>query len=71
MSFSSSLERPTCKRCGIGMMLARISSDGPQYETWHYECPKCERVQTEQRSTPVDPMKTAEGWLSGELRPPK
>jgi len=53
------------------MMLARISSDGPQYETWHYECPKCERVQTEQRPTPIDPMKTANGWLFGELRPPK
>ena len=71
MLFSSSLERPTCSPCGIRMMLARISPDGPQYEYWQYECPRCDRVRTEQRPVPMDPMKTANGWLSGELRPPK
>jgi hypothetical protein len=69
MLFSSSLERPACKRCGIRMVLARISPDGPQYETWHYECLKCDRVLTEQRPIPIESMKTAKGWLSGELRP--
>jgi hypothetical protein len=71
MLFSSSLERPICKRCGIRMALARISPDDAQAETWHFECPKCEGVVAEQRPIPIDPMKTAEGWLSSELRPPK
>jgi hypothetical protein len=61
MLFSSSLERPICKRCGIRIVLARISPDA-QSETWYYECPKCEGVLAEQRPIPIDPMKTAEGW---------
>jgi hypothetical protein len=69
MLFSDALERPACRRCGIRMMLARIAPDTPQSETWSFECPKCERVQTERK--PIDPMKACSGWLASELRPPE
>jgi hypothetical protein len=65
---AKALDRPICKRCHTGMMLARIAPDGPGFEPRQFECPKCDQVYTEH--VPNDPMAGCKGWLSGELRPP-
>jgi hypothetical protein len=69
MLFSGALDRPVCKRCGTRMILARISPESTQCETWSFECPKCERVQIERR--PIDPMKAYSGWTASQLQPPR
>jgi len=51
------------------MMLARISPDGEGYELRQFECPKCNHIVVERVAT--DPIATAGGLLSGELRPPQ
>ena len=66
--FPSAIERPTCKRCGIRTMLARITPDGPGYEARSFECPTCAHVVIERVAT--DPIEQCKAWLSGELKPP-
>jgi hypothetical protein len=51
-------------------MLARISPGPPGFDHRLFECANCNNV----RNVIVadDPMKSsAQGWLAGELRPPK
>jgi hypothetical protein len=66
---ASALDRPVCKRCGIRMMLARIAPDEADFEVRSFECPKCDHVYNER--VPTDPMLSAKGWLSSELKPPR
>jgi|tagenome__1003787_1003787.scaffolds.fasta_scaffold20830297_2 hypothetical protein len=64
----NAIRRPVCKICDVTMMLARISPDGEGYELRQFECAKCDHIEVERVAT--DPIPTATGWLSGELRPP-
>jgi hypothetical protein len=65
----SAIERPHCARCQSRMMLARISPAGHGLELQLFECAKCDRVET--KMVAADPLKSAKGWLSGELKPPR
>jgi hypothetical protein len=68
MDHPSGIKRPTCKRCGVRTMLARISPDAPGFEVRLFECPECQHLVIERVDT--DPLEQAKGWLAGELRPP-
>jgi hypothetical protein len=50
------------------MMLARIFPAGHGLEMQMFECAKCDRAET--KMVAADPLKSAQGWLSGELKPP-
>ena len=66
--FPTAIESPICRRCGVRMMLTRISPDGRGFEAHSFECPKCEHVTIERVAT--DPLESAKGWLAIELKPP-
>jgi hypothetical protein len=51
------------------MMLARITPGVPGFEVRSFECPECEHSNVQRVA--IDPMESAKGWLSGELKPPK
>lgn len=67
----TAIERPRCRNCDHSRMLLSKLGAGPSgfgYRT--FECQKCGRVETAVISS--DPMTTdIQGWLAGELRPPK
>jgi hypothetical protein len=65
----SAIERPLCAKCQCRMMLARISPAGHGLEMQMFECAKCDRAET--KMVAADPLQSAQGWLSGELRPPR
>ena len=65
----AAIDRPICKRCGIRTMLTLISPDGAGFEARSFECPKCEHVVIERVAT--DPLETAKGPLSSELKRPE
>jgi hypothetical protein len=48
------------------MMLARLTPSRQGFELQYFECPKCDQVLTVEVPE-LDPLKKAEGWLSGEL----
>jgi hypothetical protein len=51
------------------MMLERVSPGSIGFEQRLFECPKCDRVETQIIAS--DPFKsTAAGWVAGELRTP-
>jgi hypothetical protein len=51
------------------MRLARITPGVPGFEIRSFECPLCEHAIVQRVA--ADPMVSAKGWLSGELKPPK
>jgi hypothetical protein len=48
------------------MMLARLIPSHDGFEFQCFDCPKCNHELTVEVAE-VDPLKKAEGWLSGEL----
>jgi hypothetical protein len=63
-----SIERPRCVHCTVRMMLTEISSGLVGYEHRRFQCIRCKYV--ENKVVANDPMKSASGWLAGELRAP-
>ncbi len=64
------IERPRFPNCHTRMMLARISHGPPGFDHRLFECATCNNV--ENVIVADDPMKShAQGWLAGELRPPR
>jgi hypothetical protein len=43
---SNSIKRPTCSKCGTGMLLFGIEPERPGYELHSFECPKCQNTET-------------------------
>jgi hypothetical protein len=41
-SYSKSITRPPCSKCGTQMLLARIEPDKPNYDKRTFECATCE-----------------------------
>jgi hypothetical protein len=62
------IERPGCPECKTTMALTRRTPGRDGFELRSFYCPKCEHVMTIEVA---DPIKTAQGWLSSELRPPR
>jgi hypothetical protein len=63
------IERPRCPKCNGRMMLARIEPGPSHTDLRTFECLKCAHVH---KTTVEDPMKSqSNGWLAGELKPPK
>jgi len=60
------IEPPDCPKCKTRMMLARLSPSRDGFELQYFDCPKCDHGLTVEVAAP-DPLKAAEGWLSGEL----
>ena len=65
----SAIEQPRCPKCHIKTRLARITPGGPGFEIRSFECPHCEHAIVQRVA--ADPMVSAKGWLSGELKAPK
>ena len=42
-TYSSSIKRPPCPKCGMRMMLSRIEPDSPGREKHTFECPGCDK----------------------------
>jgi hypothetical protein len=52
------------------MALARIAPGPKGYDIRTFECRKCQNIYTV--TVEIDPMKSdKEGWIAGELKPPK
>jgi hypothetical protein len=65
----AAIERPGCPDCRQNRMLLSKLEAGPfGFDRHTFECRKCGRVETTVVSR--DPMKSARGWLAGELKPP-
>jgi transposase-like protein len=64
------IERPVCPKCNTTMMLARLTPGHAGFEIQSFECPKCNHQLTVEVGE-VDPLKSADGWLNSELRPPE
>ena len=65
----AAIERPGCPDCQQNRMLLSKLEAGPSgFDRHTFECRKCGRVETALASR--DPMKSARGWVAGELRPP-
>jgi hypothetical protein len=65
----AAIKRPDCPDCAdTRMLLSRLETGplGDDHRT--FECCKCGRIET--AAVSADPMKSARGWLSGELKPP-
>jgi transposase-like protein len=60
------IEPPGCPKCKTPMMLARLSPSRERFELQYFDCPKCDHEVTVEVPE-LDPLKKAEGWLSGEL----
>jgi hypothetical protein len=43
---SDGIKRPSCSKCGTGMLLFGIEPDRPGYELQSFECPKCNNIET-------------------------
>jgi len=65
-NFPGRIERPLCPSCKTLMMLARLTPSRHGFELQCFDCPKCNHELTVEIAE-VDPLKKAEGWLSGEL----
>jgi hypothetical protein len=67
----SAAEHPRCPKCHeVPMLLSRIEAGPPGYDYRTFECLKCRRVHTMIVSD--DPLESdVNGWLLGELGPPK
>ena len=39
--------RPKCPECQTRMRLFGIESEAPGHKLYSYECPKCQRIETE------------------------
>jgi hypothetical protein len=65
-NFAGRIERPLCPKCQTRMMLARLTPGRSGFELQYFDCPKCDHELTIEVPE-VDPLKKAEGWLSGEL----
>jgi hypothetical protein len=52
------------------MILARLTPGYRGLEIQSFDCPNCSHQLTIE-VTEADPLKTANGWLSSELRPPE
>ena len=65
----SGIELPRCPKCHLKMRLARITPGVPGFEVRSFECPHCEHALIQR--VEADPIESAIGWLSSELRPPK
>jgi ribosomal protein L37AE/L43A len=65
----AAIEQPRCPKCHAKMRLARIAPGVAGFEIRSFECPHCEHDIVQRVAT--DPLVSAEGWLSGELKPPK
>ena len=65
----AAIARPRCPDCEQNRMLLSKLEAGPSgFDRLTFECPKCGRVEMSVVSR--DPMKSARGWLSSELKPP-
>ena len=64
--FPGRIERPLCSNCKTVMMLARLTPGRDGFELQCFDCPKCNHELTVEIAE-LDPLKKAEGWLSGEL----
>jgi hypothetical protein len=51
------------------MRLASITPGVPGFEIRSFECPHCEHTIVQRVA--ADPLLSAKGWLSDELKPPK
>jgi ribosomal protein L37AE/L43A len=65
----SVIEQPRCPKCHAKMSLARITPGVPGFEIRSFECPHCEHAIV--KRVAADPLLSATGWLSGELKPPR
>jgi len=45
-SYSDSLLRPTCFKCGTTTVLVGIEPKRPGYELYTFQCPNCEHFET-------------------------
>jgi ssDNA-binding Zn-finger/Zn-ribbon topoisomerase 1 len=45
-SYSDSIIRPPCPKCGDRMLLARIEPDKPDHDKRTFECPKCQHEES-------------------------
>lgn len=65
----AAIERPRCPDCQqTRMLLSKLEAGPSGFDRHTFECPKCGRVETANISP--DPMKSAQGWLASELKPP-
>jgi predicted RNA-binding Zn-ribbon protein involved in translation (DUF1610 family) len=46
-SYSASIPRPPCPKCGEMMLLSRIEPDVPDHDRRTFECPNCGNSKTE------------------------
>jgi transcription elongation factor Elf1 len=61
---------PRCPRCQALMAVQRAIASRSGFEHWTLRCTKCGLIHEAQ--VHVDPVKSdAQGWLHGELAPPK
>jgi len=65
----SEIDLPRCPKCHLKMRLARITPGVPGFEVRSFECPHCEHALIQRVG--ADPIESAKGWLSSELKPPK
>ena len=65
------IQRPTCPKCQISMMLARITPGPAGFCIHTFECPACDLIH-QLLDEVVDPMNCANtlAWFQGELRAP-
>jgi ssDNA-binding Zn-finger/Zn-ribbon topoisomerase 1 len=45
-TYSASITRPPCSKCGTVMLLARIEPEKPDHDKRTFECPKCEHSES-------------------------
>jgi hypothetical protein len=65
----AAIERPYCPDCRqTRMLLAKLEAGPSGFDRRTFECRKCGRLETAVVS--ADPMKSALGWLAGDLKPP-
>jgi len=65
----AAIAQPRCPRCHAKMRLAGITLGVPGFEIRSFECMHCEHAIAQRVA--VDPLTSAQGWLSGELKPPR
>jgi transcription elongation factor Elf1 len=60
-------QRPRCPRCQARMTVQRTIASRSGFEHWTLRCTKCGLIHEAQVHVKSD----AQGWLHGELAPPK
>jgi len=65
----AAIRRPRCPHCRQNrMLLSKLETGLSGLDHRTFECQKCGRVET--AVVARDPIRSARGWLAGELKPP-